>query len=119
MVEEEILTRPTKMGLRWLLALGVVTLALLVASPARASHVITWSVGADCRGDVLEAEASGPTTFSVCVEFGGSPMSGWQMTVQMVAADGTTHEFEIVTDSNGKATFDVEIGDGGGVEYFV
>ena len=93
-------------------ALLLLAVMAFVASPAWAGHVITWSVGTDCQADRLEVEASGPTTFSVCVEFDGSPMSGWPMTIQVVAADGSSQEFEIETDQNGQATFDVVIGKG-------
>ena len=103
---------PTRMRLRWLLVVVVVAGILSVAFPVSAGHVVEWSIGPDCEAEKLEVEASGPTMFSVCVGSGGSPFSGWQMTVQVVAADGTSQTFEIETDANGEATFEVDIGDG-------
>lgn len=102
----------TRMRLRLLLVVVVVVGILSVAFPVSAGHVVEWSIGPDCEAEKLEVEASGPTTFSVCVGSGGSPFSGWQMTVQVVAADGTSETFEIETDANGEATFEVDIGDG-------
>ncbi|MCH8982665.1 MAG: hypothetical protein IH943_01020, partial [Acidobacteria bacterium] len=69
-------------------------------------------MGTDCEAEQLEVESSGPTTFAVCVELGGGALSGWPMTVQVLAADGSSQEFEIETDANGEATFDLVIGEG-------